>query len=107
MAVQPTNSGASFQRFTLRRGSALAVASVSAWVRLEKDTIAEARIVMGAVGPVPLFAPGAASFCRQSRRRAGRGGQIVDVGIGIETPLIANNVVDDTGELRRLESNSQ
>ena len=58
--VQPVNSGASFQRFTLRRGSALAVASVSGWVRLEKNAIAEARIVMGAVGPVPLFAERAA-----------------------------------------------
>ena len=59
--VQPVGSGASFQRFTLRRGSALAVASVSAWVHLEKNTIVEARIVMGAVGPVALFAEGAAA----------------------------------------------
>ena len=28
-----------------------------AWVRLEKGRIAEARIYMGAVGPVPLAAP--------------------------------------------------
>ncbi len=53
---QPATSGASFQRFTLRRGSALAVASVSAWVNVEKGLITAARIVMGAVGPVPLFA---------------------------------------------------
>ncbi len=53
---QPARSGASFQRFSLRRGSALAVASVVAWVRLEKDVVAEARIYMGAVGPVPLQA---------------------------------------------------
>ena len=58
---QPPGSGASFQRFSLRRGSALAVASVVAWVRLEKKTIAEARIFMGAVGPVPLAALRAAA----------------------------------------------
>lgn len=60
---QPARSGASFQRFSLRRGSALAVASVIAWLRLEDDRIAEARIVMGAVGPTALFAEkGAASL---------------------------------------------
>ncbi len=59
--VQPTTSGANFQRFTLRKGSALAVASVSAWVNVEKGVITEARIVMGAVGPIPLFAEKAAA----------------------------------------------
>jgi carbon-monoxide dehydrogenase medium subunit len=58
---QPAHSGASFQRFSLRRGSALAVASVVAWVRLEKKNIAEARIYMGAVGPVALAATQAAA----------------------------------------------
>jgi len=58
--VLSSGTGASFQRFTLRSGSALAVASVAAWLRLDGDTIAEARIVMGAVGPVPLFAVRAA-----------------------------------------------
>ncbi|MBU0742632.1 FAD binding domain-containing protein [bacterium] len=53
---QPATSGANFQRFALRRGSALAVASVSAWLNVEHGVITEARIVMGAVGPVPLFA---------------------------------------------------
>ncbi len=60
-ARQPSASGASFQRFTLRGGSALAVASVAAWVRLEQEIPAEVRIVMGAVGPVPLFALQAAA----------------------------------------------
>ena len=59
---QPTGSGASFQRFSLRRGSALAVASVAAWVRLEGKVIKEARIYLGSVGPVPLPAAGASSL---------------------------------------------
>jgi carbon-monoxide dehydrogenase medium subunit len=58
---QPAGSGAGFQRFSLRRGSALAVASVAVWVRLENDVIAEAHIYLGAVGPVPLPAAGAAA----------------------------------------------
>ncbi len=60
-ARQPAATGAGFQRFTLRGGSALAVASVAAWVRLEEEIPAEARIVMGAVGPTPLFATKAAA----------------------------------------------
>ncbi len=54
---QPAGSGAAFQRFALRRGSALAVASVAVWVRLGKGKIAEARAYLGSVGPVPLPAP--------------------------------------------------
>jgi carbon-monoxide dehydrogenase medium subunit len=58
---QPAGSGAGFQRFSLRRGSALAVASVAAWVRMESGVVAEAHIYLGAVGPVPLPAAEAAS----------------------------------------------
>jgi len=53
---QPEASGASYQRFTLRKGQALAVASVAARVVLDGDTIASARIALGAVAPVPYFA---------------------------------------------------
>jgi len=59
---QPAGSGASFQRFALRRGSALAVASVAAWVRLESQTIAAARLYLGAVGPMPVSAAQAADL---------------------------------------------
>ncbi len=59
--VLSPGTGSSFQRYTLRSGIALAVASVAAWLRLDGDTIAEARIVMCSVGPVPLFAEKAAA----------------------------------------------
>ncbi len=58
---QPAGSGASFQRFSLRRGSALAVASAAVWVLMENGVITEAHIYLGAVGPVPLPAAKAAS----------------------------------------------
>jgi carbon-monoxide dehydrogenase medium subunit len=51
---QPAGSGVSFQRFSLRRGSALAVASVAARVHLENKTIKDASIYLGSVGPTPL-----------------------------------------------------
>jgi len=60
LPAQPPASGAGNARFGLRRGSTLAVASVAAWVRLDADRIAEARVVMGAVGPMALFAERAA-----------------------------------------------
>lgn len=54
------NTGASYQRFARRAGNALAVASVAARVVLDGPTIADARVVMGAVAPVPLLSESAA-----------------------------------------------
>ncbi len=54
---QPANSGADYQRFTLRGGQALAVAAVAARLTLEGGKIAGARIALGAVGPTPMFVP--------------------------------------------------
>lgn len=87
---QPAHAGAAFQRFSLRKGSALAVASVAAWIRLDGTTIAEARIFMGAVGPVPLAAtaaaaslvgqaPNAAAFVMAGRLAAGEAQPISDL----------------------------
>jgi carbon-monoxide dehydrogenase medium subunit len=50
------HSGTSFQRFTLRKGLALAVASVAAALDLEGDAIKDARVALGAVGPTPIVA---------------------------------------------------
>jgi carbon-monoxide dehydrogenase medium subunit len=52
----PKNSGASYQRFALRRATALAVAGVAARVDLSNGKISKARVVLGAVAPVPLLA---------------------------------------------------
>jgi carbon-monoxide dehydrogenase medium subunit len=52
---QPTHSGASYQRFSLRKGSALAVASAAARVVLRDGSIESARVVLGAVAPIPLL----------------------------------------------------
>ncbi len=61
---QPKTSGASFQRFSLRRGSALAVASVAARIVMDGRRIADARVVLGAVAPVPWFAAECAASLR-------------------------------------------
>ncbi|MFC1500312.1 FAD binding domain-containing protein [Candidatus Zixiibacteriota bacterium] len=58
--AQPDHSGASYQRFSLRHGSALAVASVAARLTVEDGKIGDARVVLGAVAPVPLTAAGCA-----------------------------------------------
>lgn len=52
----PASSGVSYQRFSLRRGSALAVASVAVRFVLDGQTIAAARVALGSVAPVPLLA---------------------------------------------------
>lgn len=51
----PAGFGARYERFSLRRGSALAVASVAASVVLTAGKIRTARVVLGAVAPVPLL----------------------------------------------------
>ena len=87
---QPATSGACFERFSLRRGSALAVASVAVWVNCAAGVIADARVVMGAVGPVPLFAercaaavigqaPGEALFAEAGRIAAEEAQPISDL----------------------------
>ncbi len=58
----PRWSGASYRRYALRRGSALAVASVAVRLVLDGDRIAAARVVLGSVAPVPLLAARAAAL---------------------------------------------
>ncbi len=53
---QPRHSGASYQRFARRKGSALAVAAVAVRVVMGGGVIREARLALGAVAPVPLLA---------------------------------------------------
>lgn len=54
--AQPKDSGAGYRRFALRRATALAVAGVAARVDLSGAKICRARVVLGAVAPVPLLA---------------------------------------------------
>ncbi|MFH1749219.1 MAG: xanthine dehydrogenase family protein subunit M [Planctomycetota bacterium] len=52
--VQPPGFGAAYARFQLRDGNAIAVASVAASLLLDGDNTAQqARIVLGAVAPIP------------------------------------------------------
>jgi carbon-monoxide dehydrogenase medium subunit len=52
----PAGSGANYERFSLRRATALAVVGVAAMVSLEKGRIASGRVALGAVAPVPMLA---------------------------------------------------
>lgn len=54
--------GAAYARFALRDGNAIAVAAVAAGLQLDRDnTIREARIVLGAVAPIPGLVESAAA----------------------------------------------
>ena len=50
-------SGGAYIRFTPRHEMDIAVAGAGAWVRLNDNTVAEARIAIGAVAPTPLLVP--------------------------------------------------
>jgi len=56
VAEKTPQDGAGYETFGLRRASFITVAGVAAWVRLDEGTCREARVVLGAVGPTPLFA---------------------------------------------------
>jgi aerobic carbon-monoxide dehydrogenase medium subunit len=61
LPIPAQGSGAAYERFALRKGMAVAVASVAAGLRMDGDTVAQARIALGAVAPVPLLALDAAA----------------------------------------------
>ncbi len=57
----PIGFGAAYERFGLREGSAIAVASVAVSLRLDgQGTITDVRIVLGAVAPIPKMVADAA-----------------------------------------------
>lgn len=58
--VPPENSGAAWQRFIPRNEMDIAVVNCGSYVELEGDTVVDARLALGAVGPTPLMSPGAA-----------------------------------------------
>jgi carbon-monoxide dehydrogenase medium subunit len=64
---QPAGSGSSYQRFSRRKGAALAVAAVAARVTLAGGRITGARIALGAVSPVPLLVAGVAAMLEGER----------------------------------------
>ncbi len=64
--VIPDNgfTGSTYFKFGLRASGALAVVGVAAAVKMEGDVIKDARIVLGAVSPVPLRAKKAENFLK-------------------------------------------
>jgi carbon-monoxide dehydrogenase medium subunit len=53
---KPPGSGACHSKFQRRASNSLAVASAGVFLRVENGTCREARVVLGAVAPVPLLA---------------------------------------------------
>jgi CO/xanthine dehydrogenase FAD-binding subunit len=52
-------SAATYLRFTPRREMDIAIAGAAAWIRLDAARIADARVVLASVGPIPLRATSA------------------------------------------------
>jgi len=90
LPAPPAGAGAAFERFGLKRGSAIAVASAAALVVIDGGVIANARIALGAVAPVPLLCseapraligepPGDEVFARAGERAAAEARPISDI----------------------------
>jgi carbon-monoxide dehydrogenase medium subunit len=56
LPIPPGGAGMRYERFALRRATALAVAGVAACLRMDGPSILDARVVLGAVAPVPMLA---------------------------------------------------
>ncbi|OYV73927.1 MAG: hypothetical protein B7Z74_03100 [Deltaproteobacteria bacterium 21-66-5] len=67
LPAPPAGRATSYERFALRRGMALAVASVAARLDFEQGAIADAALALGAVAPTPLLVPEAAGLLRGVR----------------------------------------
>ena len=52
---QPAKSGSSYKKFKMREANALAAAAVAARLVIKDGKIGDARIVLGAVAPVPML----------------------------------------------------
>jgi len=52
----PAGFGAAYARLAHRNGNGIAVAAVAAGLQMKDGVIEEARVVLGAVAPIPLFA---------------------------------------------------
>jgi carbon-monoxide dehydrogenase medium subunit len=62
-----SNSAGAYLRFTPRGEMDIAVAGVAAWLRLDGNTIAEARVALSAVAPTPLPVPSAGALLAQEQ----------------------------------------
>ena len=59
----PTGFGAAYARLAHRNGNGIAVAAVAAGLKIDGDgVVEEARIALGAVAPIPLFAEAAGAL---------------------------------------------
>jgi len=86
----PAGFGAAYARLALRNGNGIAVAATAAGLTMKDNVIAEARIVIGAVAPVPFYveaagallagrAPDAAAFAEAAAAAEKAAGPISDV----------------------------
>jgi xanthine dehydrogenase FAD-binding subunit len=59
-APPAAHSGAAWQRFIPRNEMDIAVVNCGSWMQLDGDTVADARIALGAVAATPIMVPAAA-----------------------------------------------
>jgi carbon-monoxide dehydrogenase medium subunit len=84
----PSGFGAAYARFQLRDGNAIAVASVAAGLLLGSDhTVRDARIILGAVAPVPKLVDSAGAVLRGQPPDEGAFARAADVAANAAEPI--------------------
>ena len=79
-----------FAKFRTRAAIDFPIASVAAVLTMKGDTVAGARIVLGAVAPVPLRAASAEAYLRGKRPDAATAAQAAALAVEGVTPLACN-----------------
>lgn len=63
----PDHGCGRFLKLGLRRGTAISVTSVAVWLALEKEKVADIRIALGGVAPIPIRAEQTESLFKGER----------------------------------------
>ncbi|MDE3127962.1 MAG: FAD binding domain-containing protein, partial [Gemmatimonadota bacterium] len=100
LPAPPAGRGTRFERFSLRRGMALAVASVAARLDVERGVISGAAIALGAVAPTPMLVPEAAELLRGGRPSAALFERAAEVCAAASLPI--GDVRGSAGHRRRV-----
>jgi CO/xanthine dehydrogenase FAD-binding subunit len=86
----PRGSRQAFLKFRTRRSIDFPIASVAVLLRMKGGTVAEARIALGAVAPVPVRAAAAETFLRGKRLDADAAAKAAALALEGATPLAGN-----------------
>ncbi len=80
-------AGSAFETLTNRKAVEITITSSSAWLRLDGDTIKEARICLGSVGPIPMHGPSGVAVLQGAQATADKLSEAATATVADATPI--------------------